>query len=270
MNQRLHGLQSFQKRDVDPNATENELWQRFNNLEAENVNNDLNPYKAPLQSNQPGSANANLPEHQADALLNQMADQVYLEKASRAEGVHHSISAFRRQFTLHSMFENNTKSKAVDFDVDDELDSVEEDPALYALLKEVELNQDTAPPQIPANWANGLALSENDDKVIQGLLDEVPKDILAASSKAADKEYEAMRRKEKLYTKMGKMGVDPDEYLDEIMGDSDDSGSDDGVADDRVNRLIQMAQDEVALEGVDSLFLDLSLAVSHQVLLFVV
>ena len=53
------------------------------------MNNDLNPYKAPLQSNQPGSANANLPEHQADALLNQMADEVYLEKASRAEGVHH-------------------------------------------------------------------------------------------------------------------------------------------------------------------------------------
>lgn len=134
---------------------------------------------------------------------------------------------------------------------------MEEDPAVYALLKEVELQQDshTVPPSIPSNWKQALGpqgLSEEDQKAIQQVMDEVPADILKASAKAADQEYRAMRKKEKMLAKMGKMGADPDEYLNQIMADSDESGSDE-VADDRVNALIQMAQDEVALEGLYSL-----------------
>ena len=86
LNQRLEGLQSFQKQDVDPHATTDDLWNRFNQIQADNVHNDFNPYKAPLQMKQPGAAktHSKLAEHQTDALLNQMADEVYLEKSSAA------------------------------------------------------------------------------------------------------------------------------------------------------------------------------------------
>merc|ERR1712204_71304 len=86
----------------------------------------------------------------------------------------------------------------------------------------------------------------NDEKLMHDAMNEVPQDILKESKAYADKKYKAYKQKEKLYKKMGKMGVDPDEYLDRIMGD--DNSDSDEMIDADVKALIEAAKDEAALE----------------------
>eukprot|EP01083_Nonionella_stella_P006054 17515_1 len=232
LDNRLANLQQYQKKDVDPNATDNDLWNRLNHLDATNANNDMNPYQPSIQNkNKKAVQNSKLSEHQTDALLNRMADEINLEKT----------------------VQNND----LDFDIDDELDDIDDDPALFAFMKEVENDinkKDTKPPDIHnINWnkmvqntQTNAQLTQNDQTLIQNAMKDVPQDIIKASKKHAEKEYKAYKQKEKLYQKMGQMGVDPDDYLNEIMGDSD--GSDSDINDARVKALVMAAQDEVALE----------------------
>eukprot|EP01084_Bolivina_argentea_P097386 175065_1 len=234
LNNRLNNLQQYQKKDINPNATNDDLWNRLNNLDALNVNNDINPYQPAIQNkNKKAVQNSKLAEHKTDSLLNRMADEINLEKT----------------------VQNND----IDFDIDDELDDVDDDPELFAFMKQVENDinkKNTKPPTINQNWDKMLknaetnaALTGNDEKLINDTMNEVPQDIIKASKQYADKEYKSYKQKEKLYAKMGKMGMDPDDYLDKIMGDSDgNNDSDSSCNDNRVNALINAAKDEVALE----------------------
>ena len=139
------------------------------------------------------------------------------------------------------------------------MDDIDDDPELFAFMKQVENDVNNKNSKVPSiksknnewkniinNTANNGNLSAKDQKLINDTMNEVPEDILKASKKYADKEYKAYKQKEKLYAKMGKMGVDPDDYLNQIMGDSDDDSDD--VNDSNVQALINAAKDEAALE----------------------
>ena len=84
LNNRLGALQAYQKKDVNPNATTDDLWNRLNKLDTNNVNNDINPYnQTGIQyKNKQSLQNSKLAEHQADALLGQIGDELNLEKSA--------------------------------------------------------------------------------------------------------------------------------------------------------------------------------------------
>ena len=143
------------------------------------------------------------------------------------------------------------QSKDLDFDIDDELDEIDDDPNLMAFMAEVSSNINKKSEKMPQNEDLQAMIknAEKNGKLTKSdeqLMNEIPKNILKESKQYADKKYKAYKEKEKLYRKMAKMGVDPDEYLKEIMGDSDNSDSD--VNDGAVKALIDAAKDEAALE----------------------
>ena len=88
LNDRLSKLTAYQKKDIDPNATDNDLWNRLNKLDELNVNNDINPYQPSIQNkNKQKVQNSKFSEHQTDALLNQMADEINLERTLPNAGI---------------------------------------------------------------------------------------------------------------------------------------------------------------------------------------
>ena len=98
LNNRLGALKAAQKKDVNPNATNNELWDRLNNLDSSAQINPYNQTGVHYQNKQ-FQKNSKLAEHQTDALLNQIGDELNLDK-SAPKGIHSFIHSISTQFCL--------------------------------------------------------------------------------------------------------------------------------------------------------------------------